>query len=110
MNYTEERRFLMTDPPTLAPITLTEANGDFANGYQVGLLRYHLEQANRSPTDREVYEVLARIVFDTHTTDRYRAGKVAGWFAGLYAHCEQLGCTLPTLAAVSALPVYQERR
>jgi hypothetical protein len=87
----------MSDTPTLGLIRLTETSEEFANGYQVGLLRYRLEHANRPLTDCDVYEVLASILYDTRHTDRYRAGVIAGWFAGLYAHSVQLGYTLPTL-------------
>jgi hypothetical protein len=103
-NVATERRIAMPNKLTFGLITLTERGDDFLNGYQVGLLYYQLDDAPRFLTDADVYEAVASIFSNIQGSARYRAGVMAGWFAGLYTQTVRHGCTLPTLASRPVSP------
>src|SRR5258708_21612451 len=59
---------------------------EFFNGFQAGSLLYCLQASRAGFTDREIYTFICTHSQGVHTTDRYRAGSIAGWFAALYGY------------------------
>ncbi len=75
---------------------------EFFNGFQAGTLLYRLQASRAGFTDQQMYTFVCQHCLGVHTTDRYRAGAIAGWFAALYDY------NLPQPALVPLVPVSQE--
>ena len=75
---------------------------EFINGFQAGTFLYRLQASPAGFTDQGIYTFLCQHCLDVHTTDRYRAGAIAGWFAALY------GCDLPQPAPLPLVSLSQE--
>lgn len=68
------------------PLAVTDQ--DFSAGYQEGYQRYITHYQNKPLTDEDVYGFLARNIYDTMKTGRYRAGYIVGWCAALHGQCQ----------------------
>lgn len=75
---------------------------EFFNGFQVGTLLYRLQASPAGFTDQSIYTFVCQHCLSVHTTNRYRAGAIAGWFAALY------GYHLPQPAPLPLVSVSQE--
>ncbi len=68
----------------LGTTTVDLSSEDFSRGYQEGYLRFTTYYQGKPLTDADVYGFLARNIYDSMTTDRYRAGYIMGWSAALH--------------------------
>lgn len=85
--------------------TIHVQDDEFFNGYQAGILLYHVQGTQAGFTDTEIYTFICQHSQSVQTTDRYRAGCISGWFAALYGYQYQQ----PTSAADSLNRIVQER-
>ncbi|HEU5375450.1 MAG TPA: hypothetical protein VFV38_08430 [Ktedonobacteraceae bacterium] len=77
---------------------------DFFNGFQVGTLLYRLQVSPAGFSDQDIYTLICKHSQDIHTTDRYRAGAIAGWFAALYDYHLPSGASLPLTSPTQEAP------
>ncbi len=87
----------------LGTIPISVENEEFSKGYQEGYLRFTEHYQSKPLTDANVYGFLARNIYDTMTTDRYRAGYIVGWCAALHGQ----GQSRPTV--VSSIATTQQQ-
>lgn len=66
--------------------TIHVQDDEFFNGYQAGILLYHVQATPAGFTDMEMYAFICQQCQSVQTTDRYRAGCISGWFAALYGY------------------------
>lgn len=66
--------------------TIHVQGDDFFNGFQTWALLYCLQASSTSFTAQQIYAFLCQHCLSVHTTDRYRAGAIADWFAVLYGY------------------------
>lgn len=81
---------------------------EFFNGFQAGTLLYRLQASPAGFTDQGIYTFLCQHCLSVHTSDRYRAGAIAGWFAAFYGYHLPPSAPLP-LVAVSQEVQHAER-
>lgn len=62
------------------------ADDEFANGYQVGYLRYILDYHGKPLRDTDMYTFIATHCLDTFHTDRWNAGVIAGWIGAVQGY------------------------
>ncbi len=66
--------------------TIHVHDDEFFNGFQAGTLLYRLQALSSGFTDTEIYTFICKHSQSVATTDRYRAGSIAGWFSALYGY------------------------
>jgi len=79
--------------------TIHVYDDEFFNGFQSGILLYRLQTRPSGFTDTGIYAFICKHSQGVHTTDRYRAGSIAGWFAALYGYHAPLSLVAPTQEA-----------
>ncbi len=82
--------------------TIHVQDEEFFNGFQAGTLLYRLQVSLTGFTDQGIYTFICKHSQSVATTDRYRAGVIAGWFAALYDY------HLPQPALLSLVSFTQE--
>jgi hypothetical protein len=75
-----------TESRQIGTTTIHVQDDEFFNGFQAGTLLYRLQVSPTGFADHEIYTFICKHSQDVHTTDRYRAGAIAGWFAALYGY------------------------
>lgn len=56
----------------------------FCNAYTVGYLTYLLDYLGKAMSDNDIYEFIVQHLCDVRNTDRWNAGYVLGWVAGMH--------------------------
>lgn len=56
----------------------------FCNAYTVGYLTYRLDYQGKTMNDTDIYEFIVQHLRDVRNTDRWNAGYVLGWVAGMH--------------------------
>jgi hypothetical protein len=57
---------------------------DFCNAYMAGYLTYRLDYQGKAMSDADIYEFIMQHLHDVRHTDRWNAGFVLGWAAGMH--------------------------
>lgn len=70
---------------------ITVADDHFCNAYTVGYLTYLLDYLGKTMSDTDIYEFIVQRLRDVHNTDRWNAGFVLGWAAGMHEKHERKG-------------------
>lgn len=70
----------------LGTTTIQLHDDEFMNGYQAGHMAYGLDVQAKLLTDHDLYAFLSKHLLSVFSTDRFRAGYISGWYAGLYGH------------------------
>jgi hypothetical protein len=65
-------------------IIMLATDDDFFAGYPHGYLRYQAEHKGKPVSDDTIHQVVTTALAQSEYSDRYNAGYIAGWFAGLY--------------------------
>ncbi len=94
----------MSESLRLGNTTITVANDDFANAFQIGYLRYKLDYRTTSLTDIEVYAFYVGTITSVLNPGCFNAGYLTGWVAALLEHKEQPSTPLPVSVPPPAHP------
>jgi len=73
----------MSEPLKIGDTTITVADDEFANAFQIGYLRYKVDCFNTSLTDMDLYAFYVGTMIGVQHTGRYNAGYLTGWVAAL---------------------------
>ncbi len=81
--------------------TLVVADDEYANGYQVGYLKYKLDDRQKTLSDMDIYAVIVGVITSVRHSGRYHAGYVTGWIAALLEEGKKFSAIAPALGDAS---------
>lgn len=74
----------ITEQHRIGNAIILVADDDFCNAYTAGYLTYRLDYQGKTMSDNDIYEFIVQHLRDVRNTDRWNAGFVLGWVAGMH--------------------------